>query len=939
MDTGGRRRDSGKVWFMISSLCFCAFCVSVVIGRWSTTETQRTQRSHRGRTATLLLVVLLSQSFFPVFACGPETIKPIFVFKGSPDLPFEEFAKGKVGILQSTFGRKTLVIAHRYLNGGTFTEDEQRGLVAALKGKPPEQDDDKAIKAWVAARKEVVGDQEATPAIYDERRHSGYDFFPNCTRNAFEVATQTLKDRVSSHGSDDRNVRDWLRAQDVVFQNCAEGSLAPPESPVGGPQWLQKDRDYQIAAAHFYSLNFKEARSRFARIAVDNESDWQETARYLVGRTLVREASLTEDEKAQRALYEQAEAELINIMAHGGGFQNASKRLLGLVKYRLRPEERVRELAQTLAEQSGNENVRQDVIDYTWLLDKFDAQVQKEEEERKQKLNPTPTPTPYKPDPAYQARDDAIQRGELIEFYFSAKKPDGEADYSNSKSLSFKSDVTEAEVFQYVEIELGRKLTPAETKNLKDSFASALSRRLWLLSPNRKVESGRDYDGCEGSCNETPLESFPEFLRTDELSDWILTFQSEDPKAYGHAYAKWRATGSQAWLSLALTKANKSLRSLARLMREAEQVAEDAPAFPTVAYHLVRLYVGLDRTADAERLVDAVLSRQFELLPVSSQNLFLEQRMKLAKNLVEFLKFAGRKPAAFYEYGTIGRITDLLQSEKGLWDPEYYKETKDEHDKTVEERFKQFLPWDGRKAFDPDTVDIINWHFSLRTLLAASRSYELPEYLKRSLALAAWTRAVILKNEAVAQEASRDVARLAPEMSSSLTNYLNMQTHEQREDEALYIMLKFPNLSPYVPSGIPEFSSIEESEYYFELSWWCKPDETEYNDDGDEIPKSVQSPRFLSAPALAAAKRERVALSTIGDAKSFLGTKVLEWAARSPKEPRIPEAIYIAALANQSYKYGCGGWEQDEEKRTALEKLLKDKYPQSPWAAKLEDVK
>ena len=77
-------------------------------------------------------VLLLVQS--TVFACGPETIDPIFVFTHSPDLPFDEFTKGKIGILQSSFGRKTLVIAHRYLGGGTYTEDEQRALVEALVG-------------------------------------------------------------------------------------------------------------------------------------------------------------------------------------------------------------------------------------------------------------------------------------------------------------------------------------------------------------------------------------------------------------------------------------------------------------------------------------------------------------------------------------------------------------------------------------------------------------------------------------------------------------------------------------------------------------------------------------------------------------------------------------------------------------------------------------
>src|SRR5262249_29380708 len=160
-----------------------------------------------------------------------------FVFTHSPDLPFDEFAKGKIGILQPTFGRKTLVIAHRYLSGGTFTEDEQHALIEALKGKAPEEDDDAVIAAWVAAGKVVVPEEKDLPPIYADRRHGGFDFFPNCTGNAFEVATQTLKDRVTSYGATDPNVRNWLAAQDTVFKNCADGSEAPQPAPTGSPRW------------------------------------------------------------------------------------------------------------------------------------------------------------------------------------------------------------------------------------------------------------------------------------------------------------------------------------------------------------------------------------------------------------------------------------------------------------------------------------------------------------------------------------------------------------------------------------------------------------------------------------------------------------------------------------------------------------------------------
>src|SRR6266480_1826581 len=207
------------------------------------------------RALAVMLAVLFLLNCAPwARACGPSSIEPVFVFHESPDLPFAEFTRGKIGIVQPGFGRKTLVIAYRYLNGGSFNADEQESLVDALRGKAPEDEGAEALQAWVSARKEFLRADEKLPEIYAERRGGNYDFFPNCTKNAFEVATATLKERVASYGTEDRNVRDWMVAQDAVFQNCSGGAKIPDEIGTQGPPWLRKDRDYQIAAAEFYSL-------------------------------------------------------------------------------------------------------------------------------------------------------------------------------------------------------------------------------------------------------------------------------------------------------------------------------------------------------------------------------------------------------------------------------------------------------------------------------------------------------------------------------------------------------------------------------------------------------------------------------------------------------------------------------------------------------------
>ena len=878
----------------------------------------------------------------PAKACGPATIDPIFVFQESADLPFAEFTRGQLGIVKPSFGRKTLAIAYRYLNGGSFSEPEQGALLEALRGKAPEEESTAALKNWVEARKELLKEHEALPEIYLERKDRGYDFFPNCAKNAFEVATATLKDRVSSYGSDDRNVRDWMAGQDVVFENCSGGAKIPDPAGSASPVWLRKDREYQIAAAFFYSLNFDEARRRFELIGNDLESPWRETARYLVARTLVRQASLTKSESLQRDLYEKAEVELQNLIGRGGSFQASARRFWGLIQYRMHPDARVQELGRKLATYPGNEDLRQDLIDYVWLLDRFESHILEDEEKRKEALKP-----PEERENANQssfnderrARFEALENGELIGINLTPKTAEGKPDHPNYTSLDFKPDISESEILLAFESKLNRKLSEEEIKELRELHQGALKHRDWLTSPNRKWgQSGLTlHEGCAYGCERLTLDLVPAFLRNDDLSDWMLTLQTQDPNAYGHALERWRATESRAWLAVALIKAVKTSPDITRLMRDARTVAVDAPEFPTVAHELVRLQISLGNMDAARSLVDQIIAGSFDLLPVSARNEFLAQRTLLAKSMTEFLKFSQRQPVAFYDYGRVGTLADLLQRSKASWDAEYSDQTKEEYETQIENTYRDLLPWDERSAFDEETADILNWHFPLEALVLAARDQALPDYLQRPLILAAWTRAILFDRHELASQINNDVLKAAPEMTSVLKPYLQARTLAEKNHAALFVLLKFPTLSPFVKSGIPDFATSDDINYYFESAWWCTLPVTEYNRKSEEVPKVVRKPNFLTARRIESAAAERDKLEAIGDAKRYLGKLVLQWAKSSPEDSRIPEALYIAFNANGSYKYGCGGWEHDDEVQRETSRLLREKYPNSPWTIRLPE--
>ena len=298
--------------------------------------------------------------------------------------------------------------------------------------------------------------------------------------------------------------------------------------------------------------------------------------------------------------------------------------------------------------------------------------------------------------------------------------------------------------------------------------------------------------------------------------------------------------------------------------------------------------------------------------------------------------FAGRRPVTFYYDGRLGTMKNLLEASKGEWNPEYTKLTRDEYEREQEESYKDLLPWDDRIAIDDRTVDIFNWHFPLKLLAEAPHSPVLPDYLQRRLVLAVWARAILLNKDEIADNVAPEVIKLAREMSPVFIPYLKADSAKERRNAALYVLLKFPNLSPLVLGGVPTSDTAEERDYYFQNSWWCTPSNTEYDIHNErDVPKIVAKPQFLTAGQLGTARAERAKLIELGDGKSYLGKKAIEWANASPADARVPEALFIAAKANESYKYGCNGWESDKETKQQAETILRTRYPQSPWTAKL----
>lgn len=324
-----------------------------------------------------LLIFCLLGNFQSAFACGPFTSEAIFTFTVHPEFPFERFAGGDVGVLQPTYARSYLYAAYRNLTGAGFNPQERKALVELWKERLDytwQSNEEGWIKPWLEARGKVpgVGPSPKITVYRQREKPNEYDSYLNCQEDAFTNAASTLEERVKQLGGASPEVKDWVLAQDQVFANCSEGQHIPAGVSQSAAPLLRADREYQIAAANFYTANFDEARKGFAAIAADTTSPWREKAAYLIARTLLRKASLGPAESRNASL---AEAEnRLNTMLKDPGLSathHAAARLLNLVRVRLHPEDKTHELAHTLLRADSGETLKQDLWDYTLLLDEF----------------------------------------------------------------------------------------------------------------------------------------------------------------------------------------------------------------------------------------------------------------------------------------------------------------------------------------------------------------------------------------------------------------------------------------------------------------------------------------------------------------------------------------------------------------------------------------
>ncbi|MFL6216218.1 MAG: hypothetical protein ACJ74J_20210 [Blastocatellia bacterium] len=330
-----------------------------------------------------LLILVLAAAVLvatrPVEGCGPFSLRQVFTYAKHPDLPLPKFAAGEIGVLQPTYARSYLVVAYRYFAGAPLDAAEQKAVTSVWDERLAQSFDSPGEdwqKTWLDARAKVAtatkpGEISVFRSV--EKKDLYFNYL-NCTADSFKNAAATLNRLIEKYGAQSAEAKDWVATQDQVFANCDKEPKVIAPADASASTVVRANRAYQIAAANFYAGNFDQAESQFAAIAADASSPWRALAPYLVARTLIRKATLSGGRnEADRATLARAEAQLRKVLAdrNESALHNSTRGLLSYVRLRLAPEERLKELSAGLLKKNAGAGFKQDVIDYTRLLDRL----------------------------------------------------------------------------------------------------------------------------------------------------------------------------------------------------------------------------------------------------------------------------------------------------------------------------------------------------------------------------------------------------------------------------------------------------------------------------------------------------------------------------------------------------------------------------------------
>jgi hypothetical protein len=443
-----------------------------------------------------------------------------------------------------------------------------------------------------------------------------------------------------------------------------------------------------------------------------------------------------------------------------------------------------------------------------------------------------------------------------------------------------------------------------------------LASALRAPDPTHFEQNLRDFEYLLGDCNvdgSCSNSASKKPIALDDLTAWIRAFQRNDPEAEVQAVSRWRETRSGPWFAAALTNAHSNTPAVDELLSQADRIARNSPAFALANFHRARILAEAGKAQEAKTLLDSFLKQSARDLPVSSLNLFLSLRLFLARDLGEFLSYSVRLPAMVYGGGgDWGPSSTRWQESDYIRDPELAK-----------------------GMLGEDAQAFLQTQTPLHDLIRAAQSATLPDPVRRSIAQAAWVRAVLLDNPQATANVTPILKQLSPQLSKDLTQVLATRRGRERGFVAAITILRFPGLSPEVTNLLPERGGLSQMDHY-RRNWWADLDDPEVRGGnlGEHDPLRVlypsgriDVPGFEPPAGGARAAAEWHQLAQVSTGPNYLSSVVLTWAKSHPEDPRVPEALHLCV---RSSRWGKVNDQTASFSKAAFEFLHKH-YPNNEW--------
>jgi hypothetical protein len=367
----------------------------------------------------------------------------------------------------------------------------------------------------------------------------------------------------------------------------------------------------------------------------------------------------------------------------------------------------------------------------------------------------------------------------------------------------------------------------------------------------------------------------------NELTDWIDTLQNRKSE---RAVEKWRAGKSMPWLVAALSASPANDPAVPELIAAARKIAPEATAYASATIYGIRLERKRGQVDAAREWADRALeTKQLD----STVNFLRAERLAMARDWSEFLKFGPRKPVAI--------------GSEGVWSDGPLRE-----DPGLPKR---------PLALDDDFTGPMNTSVPLELWDAAARGDALPRVFQAEIAQAGWVRAVLIDDRVAARKLAARAGELNPPLAPAASDYLAQSDPAAAQFTAVFWMLRLPGLQPELRSGLGRVTSVNAIDNLRD-NWWGKGE------------AKMSGADFLPAAQRASGEEQAAQLrKNAANAVNYLCPAAIAWAKAHPRDPRVPEALHLAVRAT---RYGPADKESSGYSKEAFD-ILHKTYPNSPW--------